>query len=177
MIQAEDITNSLATLLINDVEIQQYCQDKFSKPLVGQDNLIFVGDLAIQERPSFMITKLPTEKHYFNRARENGTESEWCIMISFFGDFGKGQGNDEVFTIPTGAKETINGIETYTPSDIMRVLARKAGIMAYEKLECQVAGILVESIEIDAEDYYDTTNGEVKSFVKIDLYKKTGLYN
>ena len=176
MIQAENITNAMAKILLNDVDIQNYCQDKFSKPLVGEDNLVFVDSLVVAEKPSFTVTKLPTEKHYFNRGADEGTESTWSIMVSFFGDFGEGQLDNDTFTLPSGAKQTINGVDTYTPSDTMRILARKAGVLAYKKMECEVPGILVESIEVDAEDYYDTTSGEVKSFVKIDLYRKSTLY-
>ena len=177
MIQAENITNAIAKLLLNDMDIQAYCQDKFEKPLVGEDNLVFVDSLVVADKPSFTVTKLPKEKHYFNRETEQGLESEWSIMVSFFGDFGEGQLADETFTLPTGAKTTINGVPTYTPSDTMRILARKTGLLAYQKIACEVPGILVGNFEVDAEDYYDTTSGEVKSYVKIDLYKKSTNYN
>ena len=177
MIQLEDITNAMAKLLVNDTDIQDYCQTVFTKPLVGEDNLVFIGSLVVADKPSFTVTKLPVETHYFNSETERGLESEWSIMVSFFGDFGVGQEADEIFTLPTGAKKIINGVPTYIPSDTMRILARKAGELAYQKIGCEVPGVLVGSINIDAEDYYDTVSGEVKSFVKINLYKKAGQYN
>ena len=176
MILSEDITNAMAKLLLNDVDIQDYCQTVFSKPLLGEDNLVFIGSLIIEEKPSFTVVKL-AEKNNFNAATESGIESEWSIEVTFFGNFGKAQENSNEFTLPTGAKITKNGVPTYTPSDTMRVLARKAGMLAVKKMECTIPGILVSSFEIETEDYYDTSSGEVKSFVKIELYKKSGLYN
>lgn len=175
MVQAEDITNAIAKILLEDADIQAYCNDKFGKNLSGEDNLVFIGSLAIEEKPSFTVTKLPGERHFFNKAQED-SESEWTIMVSFFGDFGQAQVEDDIFTLPTSAKTTVNGVSTYTPSDTMRVLARMAGQKVYEKINCRVPGVLVGTAEVDAEDYYDTVDGEVKSFVQLELYKNSTLY-
>lgn len=175
MVQAEDITNAIAKILLEDVDIQAFCNAKFGKNLSGEDNLVYIDSLAIAEKPSFTVVKLPGERHFFNK-EQTDTESEWTIMVSFFGDFGAVQTDDDYFILPAGAKETINGVTTYTPSDTMRILARMAGQKVYEKINCSVPGVLVSMIEPDSEDYYDAVNGMVKSFVQIGLYKKSTSY-
>ena len=176
MINAESITNAIAKVILADADIQAFCQDKFAKPLTGEDNVIVVDSLVTAEKPTFSVSKLP-EVHNFNEATNEGYESRWDIGVSFFGFFGEGQEDDTSFKIPTGTKVSINGVETYTPSDTMRIIARKAAQIIYKKIGCEVNGVLVSTATIDAEDYYDAVNGEVKSYLQISLYKKSSLYN
>jgi len=140
MVLAENITNNIAKIIQESVDIENLCQEKFSKSITGEDNLIYIDALAIAPKPSFTVTKLPTEKHYFNRGTESGLESEWQIMVSFFGDFGAGQLLDDGFRTPEGARVDVNGITTYTPSDTMRIIARLAGQAVNKKIGCIIPG-------------------------------------
>ena len=177
IIYAEDITNAIAKMLLNDVGIKIFCQDKFNEDLSGQDNSIYANNESfVGQKPCFTVVKLP-ELHRFNKALEQGIRSDWNIVVSFFGNFGTGQGDNQIFNVPTGAKVEINDVITYTPSDTMRILARMAGELVAKDIGCKVEGVLVSSIEIDAEDYYDAVNGDVSSAVGISLYENTTIYN
>jgi len=176
MIQAETITNAIAKIILEDSDIQAFCQSKFGKILTGEDNLIVIDSLVTAEKPTFTVVKLP-EQHNFNEGTNDGYKSQWKILVSFFGEFGTIQEDDASFSIPTGTKVDVNGVTTYTPSDTMRIIARKSADAIYKKIGCSVQGVLLRTANIDAEDYYDAVSGEVKSYLQLDLYEKSTMYN
>lgn len=175
MIQFEDITNQIGKLINSDIDLQNYCNTIFSSNLTVQDNTVVLEQL-IPSMPSAEINKSEEIGFKNDEARQTGKSNIWTGNIVFFGNF---EIDDETADLPVVAVETINGILTYKPSDIMRIIARKAGELIYEKIGCSNAtqGVQMSNYKVMSETYYDRTSGTVGSYLEFELYRKNSTYN
>ena len=166
------ITNSIGQLIQNDAEITQYCIDNLGSTLNGIDNPLW-DNAYFPDYPNFIIGK-EDESHYFNKA--GGTNDTYIINIMFTGKF-EAEQTSENLTLPAGAEAIINGVKTYTPSDIMRMLANKVGILMYNSIGCKVPGLLLETYSATADDYYSEQDGTVSSIIRLEFYENTRVSN
>jgi len=165
----DDITNAICKMIAEDVDITAYCVDKLGSALNSQDNSI-VQEQYLPQIPFFIVNK-QTETHFYNRAVESGTSKSFPFYITFVGGFSVEQDSDDSFDLPDGAKETINGVTTFTPSDTMRIVARMVGELINKNIECISSGFLLESYSVDAETYYGDEDGSVASVLEVSIYK------
>lgn len=171
----EKITNAIAVLIKNDAIISAYCTEKLGSTMKPIDNSI--DQVGFQDvLPYFVITK-GEEEHFFNKGTSAGTKSIFPCTIIFFGDFAADQVDDANFTLPVGAKTTVNLIETFTPSDVMRKIARIAGSVINDKIECSIPQLRMESFNVFSEGYYDTESGLVGSILGLNLYQSSTAYS
>jgi hypothetical protein len=171
----EQITNAIAVLLENDIDLSTYCVTNLGATLISQDNSIGISN-HLPNYPYFVITK-GEEEHFFNKGTESGLKNMLPLAIVFFGKFKADQIDDINFTLPTNAKKTVNGIVTYTPTDIMRKIARISGNIINEKINCQIPQLYLEKISIFSEGYYDEPNGVVGSILNLTMYQENRGYN
>ncbi len=171
----EEITNNIAVLIKDDADISAFSVSKLGAELTAIDNSI-THSKHKQSLPFFTVNK-GDENHFMNRGVQKGSKSEYALQILFFGNFSIQQGSNTDFALPIGAEEIINDIKTYTPSDTMRKIARMAGIVINEKLECTIPQIKLEKFNIYSEGYYDSENGVVGSILNVDLYLENRGYN
>ena len=171
----ENITNSIAILIDENQEIEDFSISKLGSKMKAVDNSI-THSKHKQSLPFFTVNK-GDESHFSNRGLDKGSKSDYSLQILFFGDFSIPQANDNLFALPAGAKDTINNIDTYTPSDTMRKIARLSAILINEKLECNIPQIRLEKFNIFSEGYYDNESGVVGSVLNIDLYLENRGYN
>lgn len=172
MIDFPVITNNIAQLIQNDADLIVYCNDKLGSNLNGIDNPLW-DDSYFPAYPNFIIGK-EDESHYFNEA--SLTNDNYIVNIMFTGKFQEDQ-VEENLTIPTGAEQIINGVKTYTPSDIMRTVANKVGMLVYKKIGCSVKGLFLRAFYVTANDYYSEPNGTVSSIIRLELYEKRNVSN
>lgn len=171
----EEITNTIAVLVDNDVDIVALCNDKLGSKLNAVDNSITQISHK-QELPFFTVNK-GEETHFFNRGTSNGSKSEFPIQVVLFGSFRANQTSNNEFVLPTGAEIVVNGIKTFTPSDTMREIARAIGYIIDEKLSCTIPQIRVEKFSVYSEGYFDREDGVVGSVLNLDLYLENRGYN
>jgi len=171
----EEITNAIAVLIKNDTDLTAYCTDKLGSSLNSTDNSISHVQHQGQV-PFFVITK-GEEEHFFNRGTASGIKSIFPCQIVFFGEFAAEQISDTEFKLPDGAKTTVNGITTYTPSDIMRKIARLAGLLINKSIECQIPQLRIESFTVFSEGYYDRESGAVGSILGLNMYQENRGYS
>jgi len=171
----EQITNAIAVLLKNDAGFTTYCEDNLGSAMNPIDNSITLEGHKGQV-PFFVISK-GEEEHFFNRGTASGTKNLFPCSIIFFGDFKTDQSADKNFTLPPGAKTTINGITTYTPSDVMRKVARLAGFIVNKEAECIVPQLRLENFTVFSEGYYDRESGAVGSILNLNMYIENRGYN
>lgn len=172
----ENISNAIAQIIKNDIDIQNYTTDKLGSVMNSQDNSVILEDKLL-DFPFFVINK-NDEQHFKNKGiqQSNGIKSIWSLNVVFLGDFSEIQEDDGSFKLPTVATETINGILTYTPSDIMRKIARMSGEVITTELECKVDNIWVQNYSIVADVYYSQEDGTVASRLDIELYEQSTNY-
>lgn len=170
----EQVTNQIAVLLENDATLSAYCTTNLGSLLTPRDNSIGIPS-HIVGYPYFVITK-GEEEHFFNRGTQNGLKNILPLSIVFYGQFKGTQIDDTNFNLPTGAKATINNIVTFTPSDVMRKIARLAGKVINEKIECTIPQLRVEKITVFSEGYYDRENGVVGSILGLTMYQENRAY-
>lgn len=172
MIDFPVITNNIAQLIQNDADLIAYCNDKLGSSLNGIDNPLW-DDSYFPAYPNFIIGK-EEENHYFNKASQ--TNDNYIINIMFTGKFHAPQVNQNLI-LPTGAEEIISGVKTYTPSDVMRTIANKAGRLVYKKIGCNVKGLFLEAYCVAADDYYSEQDGTVSSIIRLELYENIKISN
>lgn len=172
----EQITNAIAVLIKNDSDLTTYCIDNLGSEMGSRDNTISHSHHT-EPAPFFAVTK-GDEEHFLNKATESGLKNTFSCNIVFAGDFSAPQANDNNFVLPAGAEIEVNGIKTYTPTDIMRKIARASAIVMEKKLECQVSQLKIESMKIFSEGYYENEleDGQVGSLLTIELYQKNRGY-
>lgn len=171
----EEITNAIAVLIKDDATITAYCVEKLGSAMNPEDNSI--THISHQGAvPFFVITK-GEEEHFFNRGTSEGIRSIYPCSIVFFGDFNAEQISNEEFVLPTGAQVDVNGIQTYTPSDTMRKIARLAGNLVNKQIECQIPQLRVENFTVFSEGYYDRESGAVGSILQLNMYQENNGYN
>lgn len=172
MIDFAVITNNIAQLIQNDADITAYCNDKLGSSLNGIDNPLW-DDSYFPAYPNFIIGK-EDENHYFNKASQ--TNDNYIVNIMFTNKFQEDQ-VDANLKIPIGAEQIINGVKTYTPSDIMRTIANKVGRLVYKKIGCNVRGLFLEAYYVTADDYYSEQDGTVSSIIRLELYENIKISN
>jgi len=174
MVKFEDISAQIAVLIKNNNEIETLCQNTFSKSISVIDNSVALKKY-LPEMPSAEINK-DKEDHFFNDEASSTRKSDiWMGNVVFFGNFEIDNAGD----IPPIAVETVNGIITYKPSDIMRKIARLVGEDINKKISCSnnTKGVLAARYSVQSEVYYDRTSGTVGSFLDFELYKRNSAYN
>ena len=170
----EQVTNQIAVLLKNDAILSAYCTTNLGSVLLPQDNSIGI-ESHISAYPYFVVTK-GEEEHFFNRGTQGRLKNTLPLNIVFYGQFKGTQIDDANFNLPTGAKATVNDIVTFTPSDIMRKIARLSGKVINEKIACTIPQLRVEKLTIFSEGYYDGENGVVGSILGLTLYQENTGY-
>lgn len=171
------ITNGIAKLIKNDIDIQVFVSDKMNgATLSAQDNAVIIGEL-IPPFPYFVVNK-KDEQHFKNKGLQesNGVKSIWAVEVIFLGDFSVSQTTESDFELPVGAEIEINGITTYTPSDTMRDIARLSAELISKDLECVADGIWVNNYSVVADVYYSEEDGTVASRLDIELYEQGSNY-
>jgi hypothetical protein len=171
----EQITNTIAVLLKDDVVLTSYCTTNLGSALTPSDNSIGVEE-HLPNYPYFVVTK-GEEEHYFNKGTQAGLKNMFPLQVVFYGKFKASQSQDKNFVLPTGAKTTVNNITTYTPSDIMRKIARLSGKVVNSKIACTIPQLRVEKLTIFSEGYYDRENGVVGSILGLTLYQENNGYS
>jgi hypothetical protein len=170
----KQITNAIAVLLKNDVDLSAFCMTNLGSVLNTQDNAIGIPS-HIVGYPKFVVTK-GQEKHLFNRGTQNGLKNNFNVSVAFYGDFSGEQIDDTSFALPAGAKVTTNGIVTFTPTDIMREIAVYAGNLVNKKIACDIPQLRVEEFTVDAGWYYAEENGVVGSILELTMYQENRGY-
>lgn len=169
----EDITNRMGVIIKQNPEIENICQNIFGKSITIQDNSIVIKEY-LPGMPFCEINKDEERAFKNEEAKDMRRSNIWTGNIVFFGNFETKNG-----IIPAVAVETKNGIITYTPSDIMRKIARAAGEAIYEQISCsdKTQGIFLNHYSIMSEVYYDRASGTVGSYLEFELYKRNSAYN
>lgn len=168
----EKITNKIAVLIKNDAEINAFCLANLGSSINATDNAINKGGIFEPILPFFVVTK-NEENHNRNRGTADGTRSVFSCSVVFLGEFIAPQTDEAEFTLPDGAVATVNGIATYTPSDIMRKLARISANVIDKEVSCsELPQLMVENFSIFSEGYYDSESGRVGSILELNMYLK-----
>jgi len=171
----EEITNAIAVLIHEDVDISAYCIDKLGSEMNPTDNSI-VNVNHQGQMPFFMVTK-SEEQHFFNEGTAIGLKNTFQCTVVFFGDFKGTQTDDTNFQLPAGAEIEVNGIKTYTPSDTMRKIARMSGYTVNKNIECKIPQLRVENFTVFSEGFYDRESGTVGSILELTMYQRNNAYN
>lgn len=162
------IANAVAVIINEDVDLQSYCLDKLGANMTVVDNANYASTEAL---PIAQITKDVSQKYINKDVESTPLKGEYPITVMFMGKFAP---DDATSEIPTEYLDTINGIKTWLPADIMRRIADRVGEQIDEQIGCKVPGVMASQPTVVANEYMAEMyeDGVIESSLQITLYKR-----
>lgn len=177
MVTFEDITNQIAVIAKNNQDVEELCQTAFGSSLTVQDNSILLSKYK-NNYPFCEINKGNEEAYKNEEASNRKMSNSWTGYIEIFGKFQLEYDSMGETKLPDVAVETVNGVLTYTPSDIMRRIARHIGEDMYKKIACSnnTQGVIMSKYNIGTEVYYNEEDGSIGASLEFELYRRNTAY-